>query len=36
MEAIQLMQLGRMIELATRTHCRSLKQTDLLEHSKQK
>ena len=29
-EAIQLMQLRRMMELATHTHCRSLKQTDLL------
>ena len=35
-EAIQLMQLRRMMELATRTHCRNLKQTDLLEHFRQK
>ena len=35
-EAIQLMQLRRMTELATRTCCRSLKQTDLLEHFRQK
>ena len=35
-EAIQLMQLRRMMELATRTRCRNLKQTDLLEHFRQK
>ena len=31
-EAVQLMQLRKMMELATRTCCRSLKQTDLLKH----
>ena len=31
-EAIQLVQLRRMMELVTHTRCRSLKQTDLLEH----
>ena len=35
-EAIQLMQLQRMMKLATHTCCRSLKQTDLLEHFRQK
>ena len=35
-EAIQLMQLRRMMELATSTRCRNLKQTDLLEHFRQK
>ena len=35
-EAIQLMQLQSMMELATCTRCRSLKQTDLLEHFRQK
>ena len=35
-EAIQLMQLRRMMELATSARCRNLKQTDLLEHFRQK
>ena len=35
-EAVQLMQLRRMMELATHTRCRSLKQVDLLKHFRQK
>ena len=31
-DAIQLMQLRRMMEFATRTRCSRLKQTDLLQH----